>query len=309
MAQVEGPACDAVVSTSSSPSSPLEGPWDTCPGAPGLTAAPHQIAGHLFSHGKVGSLVCDSGFFYKPLQAGPREERERGLYEAVKASAEADSDEEEATTTSSSLLRDLSGFVPAFYGVLEMGGITYMKLEDVCKRYDRPCLIDVKIGYQTWCPRETEEHISRRIVKDRQTTTKTLGFKVCGMQVYDPQADTYWRATKSWCKALDAASVQRALARFCDHPSQNVGSSDICLGLVSRLQDLERWSEAQRLYHFYSASVLVVYEGSASAPEDLNLNLKLIDFAHAHPAITRDDNFVSGLASLRATVQGVIGEG
>ncbi|KDD73215.1 hypothetical protein H632_c2418p0, partial [Helicosporidium sp. ATCC 50920] len=41
------------------------------------------VAGHLFEEGKAGSLVDDYGHFYKPLQAGPRGERELAFYQAI----------------------------------------------------------------------------------------------------------------------------------------------------------------------------------------------------------------------------------
>ena len=48
-----------------------------------LKAAPHQVAGHLFERGKAGSLIDDVGHFYKPLQPGPRGEREETFYRYV----------------------------------------------------------------------------------------------------------------------------------------------------------------------------------------------------------------------------------
>ncbi|KAL4431979.1 hypothetical protein ABPG77_000246 [Micractinium sp. CCAP 211/92] len=41
------------------------------------------VAGHLFEDGKAGSLIDDRGHFYKPLQRGPRGDRERAFYAAI----------------------------------------------------------------------------------------------------------------------------------------------------------------------------------------------------------------------------------
>ncbi|KAL6766388.1 hypothetical protein ACKKBG_A35830 [Auxenochlorella protothecoides x Auxenochlorella symbiontica] len=43
----------------------------------------HQVAGHMFEEGKAGSFVDDVGHFYKPLQQGPRGDRERAFYEDI----------------------------------------------------------------------------------------------------------------------------------------------------------------------------------------------------------------------------------
>jgi len=194
-----------------------------------FSAAPHQVAGHLFERGKVGSLVCDSGYFYKPLQKGSRGVRERAFYEQLSASSmlgdglpedDASTSEEEGAPTIS--LRNLAPFVPRFYGTLELGGITYMKLEDLSRQYKNPCIIDVKIGYQTWYPSATQSHIDKCKVKDLATTQSKLGFKICGMQVYDRPTDRLVRADKDWCKLLDCDSVVGPLQRFLNPPSSQV---------------------------------------------------------------------------------------
>jgi len=290
------------VATTTSPGPSAEERWTSS----GFTAAPHQIAGHLFEYGKVGSLVCEEGYFYKPLQVGSRGVRERAFYERLKDCEESC---EESCEDTALLLQDLSGFVPTFFGVLEMGGLTYMKMEDVTKGYERPCIIDIKIGYQTWAPSETESHIAKCQRKDKATTTSKLGFKICGMQVFSNESDAYWRATKEWCKTLDVASVKESLAQFFGHPSGSLTAENVCLGpsgIVPKIERLARWCEKQRLYQFYSASLLILYEGNAKTVGDLRIDLKLIDFAHAHKARARDDNFISGLVSLKKTITQIV---
>lgn len=44
----------------------------------------------LRADGKAGSLVDDRGHFYKPLQRGPRGDRERAFYDAVAATLRAE---------------------------------------------------------------------------------------------------------------------------------------------------------------------------------------------------------------------------
>ena len=49
----------------------------------GLKPCTHQVAGHLFEEGKAGSLVDGKGRFYKPIQPGPRGNREGEFYDYV----------------------------------------------------------------------------------------------------------------------------------------------------------------------------------------------------------------------------------
>ncbi|CAI7931299.1 unnamed protein product [Closterium sp. NIES-54] len=50
-----------------------------------LKPAEHQVAGHRFEEGRQGSLVDDSGCFYKPMQAGERGEKELKFYTRIAA--------------------------------------------------------------------------------------------------------------------------------------------------------------------------------------------------------------------------------
>jgi len=68
-------------------------------------------------------------------------------------------------------------------GVVQVGGIFLVELEDVAQHYRRPSIIDIKVGYQTWYPSADPSHIQRCQTKDAATTQAALGFKVCGMQV------------------------------------------------------------------------------------------------------------------------------
>lgn len=262
----------------------------------------------MFERGKVGSLVCDSGYFYKPLQSAQRGLRERAFYELLSDMDEGENLNEETT----SLLQDLSAFVPRFHGVLELGELTYMKMGDVTRQFAQPCIIDIKIGYQTWYPSATDSHIQKCKVKDAATTTSELGFKICGMQTYNAESGGYWRATKEWCKELNVSSVKSCLGQFFSHPSASLNAKSICsgpAGLLRRVEDLEKWCERQRHFHFYSASLLIIYEGGAATAEELKVDLKLIDFAHALRANgKRDHNFISGLTSLRRVLREVANE-
>lgn len=57
---------------------------------PRLRPCEHQVAGHLFEEGKAGSLVDDLGHFYKPIQPGPRGDREKAFYLEIQREKERD---------------------------------------------------------------------------------------------------------------------------------------------------------------------------------------------------------------------------
>lgn len=197
-------------------------------------------------------------------------------------------------------------FIPRFYGVVEAEGRTLLELEDLTRWYRHPCIMDIKIGHRTWYPHADPAYIERCRLKDAATTQSLLGFKICGMQVFRHGRGGYWRASKRWCKTLPEVLVDKALASFA-HNEHGLRPSDVyfgALGVYTQLQDLEAWFEHQIEYHFYSASLLILYEGDAANSAQARVRVRLVDFAHTFAAthdgsaVVRDDNFLSGLRSL-----------
>ncbi|GMH36539.1 hypothetical protein BSKO_04407 [Bryopsis sp. KO-2023] len=294
-----------------------------------LTLRPcqHQVAGHLFEAGKEGSLVDDLGHFYKPLQPGPRGERELAFYKRLfrmfrsssrtgvqHAGADSSSadDQEEFSCRGeggeSQRTDAILEFVPRFSGTIETGGRTLLMLKDVGASYSKPCVIDIKIGYRTWYASADERYIARARAKDQATTQASLGFKICGWQVYKHSKGKICRASKSYCKTMSEAQVDGAFLDFADN-ERGIRSESV-LGMTSgalpQLLDLRKWFQHQTLFHFYSSSILIFYEGLATCPGDLNVRVSMVDFAHTFPVEGNwDDNFLGGLTSLIGKLQAI----
>ncbi len=193
-----------------------------------------------------------------------------------------------------------------------------MEMEDVARMYDRPAVMDVKIGIRTWYEDAAPDYIAKCMDKDACTTQSTLGFKICGMQVYRNSLQGFWRASKQWCKTLTEASVDNALQSFVHNesglrPIDVYGGPD---GVIRQLEQIEEWVKLQNEFSFFSSSILVMYEGLAGKSSDMqhapNVSVRLVDFAHTfvHGYRERDDrpvdaprqrdeNFLKGLRGFR----------
>ncbi|KAK9822491.1 hypothetical protein WJX81_002556 [Elliptochloris bilobata] len=308
-----------------------------------LTLRPckHQVAGHLFEEGKAGSLVDDAGHFYKPLQGGPRGRREREFYERIQGEVAAEAAERLVSCANGTVgaaagdagvsgsrrkswdgepdRRQRAPFtarnamllraIPTFLGVVEAGGRQLVALEDVARHYRRPSICDIKVGFRTWYPNGDAAYIQRCQLKDAATTQSTLGFKICGMQVYRQCQRGYWRASKRWCKELPPEGVNKALLRFANNEA-GLRPADIyggVRGAIAQLRDLEAWFQEQREFYFYSSSVLLIYEGDVADAADARLSVRLVDFAHTFASDGKKDaNFLAGLRALIKALQGVV---
>uniref|UniRef100_A0A1B6DQ49 Kinase n=1 Tax=Clastoptera arizonana TaxID=38151 RepID=A0A1B6DQ49_9HEMI len=116
----------------------------------------NQVAGHSFKDGKfmIGMLKHKDGFVLKPVNRPEQGKREIAFYESFQ-------------TTSDPILLKFKEFIPEFRGttnlIINGKSITFLKLDNITANFKHPCVMDIKVGAQTWEPgaserkRETEE--------------------------------------------------------------------------------------------------------------------------------------------------------
>ena len=274
---------------------------------PDLKPCKYQVAGHLPENGKTGSLVDGCGRFYKPLQPGARGKNELNFYRKVSSPEFLDvQEDEEQWSQRVELLR----FVPRFYGSVMLPEGQYLILEDLVFGYRRPCVMDIKIGYRTWYSAGDARYNARARQKDEGTTQSTIGFKICGWQVYDAMKRKFLRVSKAKCKTMSQGHVREALMSFADNKSGIGGAAAVynsCHGAIHQLRELRNWFQAQKMFKFYSSSILIIYEGDEMENvEDLNVRVRWVDFAHTFPTEgVKDRNFQDGLSSLMEWLVGI----
>ncbi|KAL9298426.1 hypothetical protein ACSQ67_024322 [Phaseolus vulgaris] len=228
-----------------------------------LKVPQHQVAGHMAKNGVLGPLVDDSGKFYKPLQNNDRGSTELSFY------------------TSLAVPPSISSFFPAFHGTAVVpasdgsGPHTHLILQDVVAPYTNPSVMDVKIGSRTWHLAHSEDYIAKCMKKDRDSSTNL-----------PPEP---LRRGVSLILRKFVSSAADSDRSDCDFAAEVLGA------VLERLVELKAWFEVQTLYHFYSCSVLVVYEKEKGKTKPL---VKLVDFAHVVSGNgVIDHNFLGGLCS------------
>ncbi|CAK6966744.1 inositol polyphosphate multikinase [Scomber scombrus] len=229
----------------------------------GCVPLSHQVAGHKYGVDKVGILQHPDGTVLKQLQPPPRGPREMQFYSMVYAEDCCDP-----------CLLQLQNHLPKYYGTWsspDSPNDLYLKLEDVTRRFVKPCIMDVKLGQRSYDPFASQEKREQQIRK--YPLMEEIGFLVLGMRVYKLCSDTFDSYDQHYGRGLVQDTIKDGLAKFFNN--------GVCLrkdavsASISRVQRILHWFESQQQLAFYASSLLFVYEGLPSSLSSSSLSCLL----------------------------------
>ncbi|KAM4670064.1 inositol polyphosphate multikinase isoform 2-T2 [Amazona ochrocephala] len=263
-------------------------------GLNGCVPLSHQVAGHMYGKDKgdvcrsagcqdvkyhyTGSyiilqccspwcLCCEAsgqmfecilqhpdGTVLKQLQPPPRGPREQEFYNKVYDSDCCDS-----------VLLELREYLPKYFGVWSpptAPNDTYLKLEDVTRKFKKPCIMDVKIGQKSYDPYASAEKIQQQVSK--YPLMEEIGFLVLGMRVYHVSSDSYETQNQHYGRSLTKETVKDGISKF--FHSGYCLRKDVIAASIQKVEKILEWFEGQKQLNFYASSLLFVYEGSCQPP-------------------------------------------
>lgn len=170
-------------------------------------------------------------------------------------------------------------------------------LENVASGFKRPNVLDVKLGARLWADDALPEKRARLDAVSKETTSSSLGFRICGMKVWtgmDGESDEgsrtnpyetkhegkegvkgeviqkngYKRYDKWYGRSFNETNVKEGFETFL--AGANLGGANYSKLVAGRLAgDLKRLQQAIETEEsrFFSSSVLIVYEGDPEALE------------------------------------------
>lgn len=209
----------------------------------------------------------------KPVQSGSRGLREVAFYEYVRAQK----------------VPGLKPFVCPYYGVVRpiRRGQAYILLSDITAGMVKPCVLDVKLGTQTY---EDEAPLAKREREAAKYPPQaTLGCRIVGMRIHatnDAKAVVF---DKHWGSSLrNRAELERGLRLFVQQQAS-------ILLFERRIESLLEWvATVPNELVFISSSLLFVHDATNPSCCDV----RLIDFAHVRRDRRVDTGLIVGLNTL-----------
>jgi hypothetical protein len=232
------------------------------------------------------------------------------------------------------LFTRLQKLVPKYFGVVSQqatlpakpvssGGKksldAYLLLENITIKFAHPCVIDVKVGAQSYEPDATDE---KRLRECRKYPAQSeFGFRIVGMRIYDPSHvrasdDGFVFYDKEFGRSLGTREeVKEAFVSFfgagttLGSTSSVVRSSSIS-NILAHLRSIQPWFLDNKSFCFCASSLLVVYEGNSEASQNPDLvNVKMIDFGRVRRQAGGDRGYLRGLNTLIELFEEILEEG
>jgi hypothetical protein len=209
---------------------------------------------------------------------------------------------------------DLRSITPEHGGSSVIPGKSgkFVMLEDLAHGIARPCILDLKMGLKQRSIRNySEKKVQSKQEKSISTTSHSLGFRLCGAQLYYNNNVTFYN--KYFGRLQDAEGTYSILRAFFESVNDVNLRGRIVDLVIRKLEELRVVIRSLTGFRFWSGSLLLIVDSALStegADETLegSVILKMIDFANytqLEGTIRYDEEYDFGIECLLEFSKGI----